>query len=91
MREPLELPLPELEPRPITLDQYMEFTPEKLELISGFLIDAPERPLWRRQLLALLLVNTGLVETVKLAPRDRWLEALERAYGPAESTGGIEP
>jgi hypothetical protein len=77
-----ELPVPELDPRPITLDQFIAFTPEKLELISGYLIDEPEWPEPREQLLALLRVNSGLVEVVKRAPRERWLEALNRAYGP---------
>ncbi len=83
MTEPNEnLPVPDLDPRPITLEQYLALTPEKLELVSGFLIDGPEWPEPRDQLLALLLVNCGLVEVVKRAPRARWLEALDRAYGP---------
>jgi len=77
-----ELPVAGVDPRGITLDEYMACTPEKLELISGYLIDGPETPDARRRLLALLLVNAGLVEAVKLAPRARWLGALERAYGP---------
>lgn len=76
-----ELPLPGLEPRPITLDEYHAFTPEKLELLSGYLIAPPDWPEERRRLLALLLANMGLVEAVKLAPEARWRQALERAYG----------
>ena len=37
--------------------------------------------LLRRRLLALLLVNVGLLEAVKLAPEARWREALDRAHG----------
>ena len=40
-----DLPVPELEPRPIPFAQYQAFTPEKLELLSGYLIaplDSPE-------------------------------------------------
>jgi len=32
-------------------------------------------------LLRLLLVNTGLLEAVKLVPEERWREALELVYG----------
>ncbi|MGI2906946.1 hypothetical protein [Tolypothrix sp. VBCCA 56010] len=32
-----ELPQPRLEPASITFDQYVEFTPEKLELRDGYL------------------------------------------------------
>lgn len=75
------LPVPELDPRAITFDEYVAFTPEKLELVSGYLIHPPHWKDSRRELLALLLVNAGLVEAVKLAPAARWREALERAYG----------
>ena len=73
----LPLPVPDLDPQALTADQYFAFTPEKLELIQGYLIDARESPEQRMQLLALLLLNVGLVEAVKLAPRTRWLEALD--------------
>jgi hypothetical protein len=56
-----DLPVPDLDPGPITLEQFEAFTPEKLELVSGYLIDGPEWPEPRQQLLALLLVNSGLV------------------------------
>ncbi|MCC5604175.1 hypothetical protein [Nostoc favosum] len=32
-----ELPQPRIEPASITFDQYVEFTPEKLELSDGYL------------------------------------------------------
>lgn len=75
------LPEADLEPRSITFDEYQALTPEKLELISGYLIAPRDAPEERRRLLSLLLVNLGLVEAVKLAPEARWREALERAYG----------
>lgn len=81
MESKLELPQPTLEPRPISFEQYQAFTPEKLELFSGYLIAPPDSPEERRQLLALLLVNLGLSETVELAPAGRWREALDRVYG----------
>ena len=75
---PLE---PGFEGRPVTLEEYRAFTPEKLELLSGYLIAPPDEPEERRRLLMLLLVNVGLVETLKLVPEARWREALDRAYG----------
>lgn len=72
---------PGLEGRPVTLDEYRAFTPEKLELLSGYLIAPPEEPEERWRLLMLLLVNVGLVETLKLAPEARWREAFDRAFG----------
>lgn len=48
-------PVPGPEPAPIDLESYMRFTPRKLELVEGYLIDAPEYPERRLKLLALLL------------------------------------
>ena len=76
-----ELPEPALEPQPITFAQYHAHTPEKLELLSGYLIAPADSPEERSRLLALLLVNVGLLEAVKLAPEARWREALDRAHG----------
>lgn len=81
MNEPdAALPEPELEPRPITLDEYRAFTPEKLELFSGYLVAPPDDPDERLRLLRILLVNVGLVEAVRSAPEARWREALARAF-----------
>ena len=76
-----ERPVPDLEPRAITLEQYHELTPEKLELWQGYLIDPPEYTEQRRDLLLLLLVNQGLLEAVRLAPPERWRAALRQVYG----------
>ena len=78
---PVERPEPGLEPRPITLAQYEALTPEKLELFSGFLIDGPEYPEERRNLLSPLLVNEGLLQAVRLAPPEQWRAALRQVYG----------
>jgi hypothetical protein len=77
----IDLPVAGLEPCPITFAQYQAFTPEKIELVGGYLIAPAHRPAERRRLLALLLVNLGLVEAVKLAPAASWREALQRACG----------
>jgi hypothetical protein len=47
--------------------------------ISSFLVG----PELRLKLLRLLLANVGLLEAVKLAPEQRWREALDRTYGAA--------
>jgi hypothetical protein len=78
---PIDPPRPDLEPRPITLEQYLALTPEKLELIEGYLIDGPAYAEQRRNLLRLLLVNEGLLQAVRLAPPERWQAALRQVYG----------
>lgn len=75
----LSLPIPDLEPRAINVEEFQAHTPEKFELIGGYLFDSADQPEARRRLLALLLVNVGLVEAVRLAPEARWREALRRA------------
>lgn len=77
----VERPVPDLQPRRITMDQYQELTPEKLELWQGYLISPPDEPAERRDLLSLLLVNEGLLQAVRLAPPDRWRAALRQVYG----------
>jgi hypothetical protein len=73
------LPQPRWWPGPITSEQHRAFTPEKLELIDGYLVACPETPAARLHLLALLLTNSGLEEAVQLASPDDWREALERS------------
>jgi hypothetical protein len=76
-----DLPRADLEPRPITLDEYNAHTPEKFEVWEGYLFDPPDYPDARRRLLALLLANVGLLDAVTLAPEAKWREALKRVYG----------
>jgi hypothetical protein len=76
-----ELPIPNLEARPITVEQCRAHTPEKFELWEGYLFHAADDPDARHRLLGLLLVNVGLLEAVRLVPEERWREALERVYG----------
>ena len=80
-----DLLVPDLEARAINVEEYRARTPEKLELIAGYLFDTAEHPEARHRLLNLLLVNVGLLEAVRLAPEDRWREALERVYGPGDA------
>jgi hypothetical protein len=68
-------------PRPITAEEYVAFTPEKLELVGGYLIDDAESKQARLELLALLLTNCGLEDAVTLADKDHWREAMDRSLG----------
>ena len=78
---PDAVPTPDLESRGITMEEYHAYTPEKFELLGGYLFDAADHPDARRRLLRLLLVNVGLLEAVRLVPEERWREALRRVYG----------
>jgi hypothetical protein len=75
------LPPPDMGPQAITVAQYRSHAPEKFELWEGYLFTGPDYPEERHRLLSLLLVNVGLLEAVKLAPEERWREALEQVYG----------
>ena len=46
-RPSYELPISALEQQPITSDDYMNCTPEKLELVGGFLVSKAEDNYWR--------------------------------------------
>lgn len=80
MRTPDQLPIPDLEARAINVEQFRAYTPEKFELVAGYLFDTQEHAESRQRLLDLLLVNVGLIDAVRLAPVDRWREALRRVY-----------
>ncbi len=77
-----QLPLPELEAQAIDVEEFRAYTPEKFELLDGYLFDTRQHTESRRRLLHLLLVNVGLLEAVRLAPEERWREALQRVYKP---------
>lgn len=80
---PVSAPIPDLEPRAITMEEYYGYAPEKFELIRGYLFLPGEFPEPRLKLLRLLLVNVGLLAAVRLAPEQEWREALKRVYGSA--------
>ncbi len=75
-----DLPRPYWWPQPITAEQYLAFTPEKLELVQGYLLAGPQDPEARLNLLALLLTNCGLEQAVQLASPEHWREALDHSY-----------
>lgn len=76
--QPTPRPVPGLEPTRINIEQYWSLTPEKLELLEGYLIGGPDDHQERRDLLLLLLTNEGLEAAVRLAPVELWREALRR-------------
>ncbi len=64
----------------IDVEEFRAYTPEKFELLDGYLFDTRQHTESRRRLLHLLLVNVGLLEAVRVAPEERWREALQRVY-----------
>jgi hypothetical protein len=68
------LPQPQPEPAPITSDQYLTYTPEKLELYQGFYNYGGQD--FTGFYLA-VLTNIGLRRAVELAPLSHWVEALQ--------------
>ena len=54
----------------------LDLTPEKFEMIDGKLLWDDEQ---RINLLAMLLENVGIDAALRLAPLDRWREALDAA------------
>ena len=87
-RPSYELPIPNLEPQPITSDDYVNCIPEKLELVGGFLVSKAEDNYWRvgeasrrHRLLSVLLKNQGLLKEVQMAPKALWEQALFQVYG----------
>jgi hypothetical protein len=67
-------PQPQCDRAPITLDQYLEFTPEKLELWDGF-YDYGGQDFTGFYLA--VLTNMGLRDAVRHVPMSLWLEAID--------------
>ena len=68
------LPQPQLDRTPITSDQYFEYTPEKLELWSGFYGYGGQD---LTGFYLGILANMGLREAVRHVPISKWLEAIQ--------------
>jgi len=68
------LPQPQLDRAPITLDQYHEYTPEKLELLSGFYGYIGQEI---KGFHLAMLTNMGLREAVSHLPMSTWLVAIQ--------------
>lgn len=85
----VERPSPRCWPQPLTEDEYVAFTPYKLELVAGYLIDGPDSPEGRLDLLAALLKNCGLEAAAALGSKDVWREAMDHVF--TDFCGGREP
>jgi len=68
------LPQPQLDRTPITSDQYFEYTPEKLELWSGFYGYGGQD---LTGFYLGILANMVLREAVRHVPISKWLEAIQ--------------
>jgi hypothetical protein len=68
------LPQPQLDRAPITLDQYHEYTPEKLELLYGFYGYSGQDI---KGFHLAMLTNMGLREAISHLPMSKWLEAIQ--------------
>ena len=68
------LPQPQLDRQPITLDQYLAYTPEKLELWDGFYETRQEDC---TGFYLAVLTNMGVREAVRRVPISLWLQAIE--------------
>ena len=81
MAEVSSAPVPDLEGRRLTSEEYYALTPERLELLEGYLCGGADDHKSRLDLLRALAINEGLLRLVRLAPPDSWREALRRTYG----------
>ena len=81
-----EFSIPELQGRPLTLDEYHGLSPEKLELLDGYLL-GPAAHEAQHKLLAALLKNEGLMHVIMLAPAQSWMQALRLVYPEREGEG----
>lgn len=73
-----------LSPQPLKFDDFVARCPEKLELRDGYMGQSKQDA---KQLLAMSLQSFGLVEAVKLVPKELWLSAIKLAYGDILDVG----
>ncbi len=68
------LPKPQLQPTGITFEQYVEFTPQKLELRDGYLGYGGQNQLGFH---LAVLTNMGLLSAISNTNLRLWVEALD--------------
>ncbi|MBV6627485.1 MAG: hypothetical protein KI793_31955 [Rivularia sp. (in: Bacteria)] len=68
------LPQPQLQPAGITFEQYVEFTPEKLELSDGYLGYGGQNQLGFH---LAVLTNMGLLSAIRHTNLNLWIEVLD--------------
>jgi hypothetical protein len=76
-----QLPEPDVNPAPVSEEQFSQFAPKKFELVGGYLFDGPVRHQDRINLLALLMTNEGLTRVLLLAPEAKWRAAMKQLFG----------
>ncbi|OUL23996.1 hypothetical protein BV378_20420 [Nostoc sp. RF31YmG] len=82
------LPQPQLEKAGITFEQYVEFTPEKLELWDGYLGYGGQNQLGFH---LAVLRNMGLLTAVRHTELSLWIEALDRYLKEKLETVSTQP
>ncbi|MDZ7966429.1 MAG: hypothetical protein RM368_15875 [Nostoc sp. DedSLP03] len=82
------LPQPQLEKAGITFEQYLEFTPEKLELSNGYLGYGGQDQLGFH---LAVLTNMGLLSAIRHTGLSLWLEALDRRVREKLATVNADP
>lgn len=82
------LPQPQLERAGITFEQYLEFTPEKLELSDGYLGYGGQDQLGFH---LAVLTNMGLLSAIRHTSLSLWLEALDRCIREKLATVNADP
>jgi hypothetical protein len=82
------LPQPQLEKAGITFEQYLEFTPEKLELSNGYLGYGGQDQLGFH---LAVLTNMGLLSAIRHTGLSLWLEALDRRVQEKLATVNADP
>lgn len=82
------LPQPQIEKAGITFEQYVEFTPEKLELRNGYLGYGGQDQLGFH---LAVLTNMGLLSAVRHTGLSLWLQALDRCVREKLATVNADP
>lgn len=82
------LPQPQLEKAGITFEQYVEFTPEKLELSNGYLGYGGQDQLGFH---LAVLTNMGLLSAIRHTALSLWLKALDRRVREKLATVDADP
>ncbi|MCC5611991.1 hypothetical protein LC612_35985 [Nostoc sp. CHAB 5834] len=82
------LPQPQLEKAGITFEQYLEFTPEKLELSNGYLGYGGQDQLGFH---LAVLTNMGLLSAIRHTGLSLWLEAFDRRVREKLATVNADP
>ncbi|MBO1072931.1 MAG: hypothetical protein HEQ13_27930 [Dolichospermum sp. DEX189] len=82
------LPQPQLEPKGITFEQYIEFTPQKLELSNGYMGYGGQDNLGFH---LSVLTNMGLLKAAQHTNLALWIEALDCVFREKLAKVNAEP